>query len=207
MPTQYPTLSQAEQTQRWTDMAKANLFPYTFTFINNLDTADYPKTAPNLSINYFTMAFQSDNNMSLSAIQVNLAGIPTRPFGSTADILLTTLVEISYSPVLESVLAGGPTNVTPVVPTIPSDIGNIIYSNVNYSLIPFYNMTPPSPVLFSTPFAINDFRRFEPYNYLLKYNQYLYMHVGITYAGGAINSGGTLQGSIILHTLTTGLKT
>ena len=108
---------------------------------------------------------------------------------------------MSYNDTLNS------TSVTPSTsPVAPSDIGNIIFdSSVNFKSAAHSGAI--AGTLYADPVTLNAFNRYEPYNYLLKFNQILYIHVGMTFNGGSLETDGTWFSSVILHCLDTGLKT
>ncbi len=154
-------------------------------------------TGAPLGIDYFTMAFQADNNLAISALEVQLS----IESDQVATIISSAaLFEVSYSSTMDPsllVFTGTP----PVVPTTPSDIGNVIYRSYINLFIPASTAANNSSL-----YLVDDYRRYEPYNYLLKYNQTIYMHVGLGTAILGNGAGATISGSFIFHTLATGLK-
>lgn len=194
MPVQFPTLSTQEQVDRVHKIAKSTLFPYSFPFRANYNSGNFPNSSvPANTYSYFTMGFQSPNNLAVSILEVDFtAVIVTDAVKTSAPHIL----QVSYSPVLffPNTFAGTP----PVVPTPVPDIGNIIYNRTIT-----IDSSDISGEAFST-FNFGDFHRFEPYNYLVKFNQILYIHVGVD--PNILNQGGAFLGSFILHTLETGVK-
>lgn len=198
MPTQYPTLSIAEATTRWNLMAKQNLFPYTYVFDGDFLVASFPRSVSGIS--YLTIPWQADNNLAISDLELSFAGAPERPVGTTADTYGTIYAQISYDSTLNF------NTVTPALtPVAPTDSGNIIYSSVTDFKVDAY---AGADVLFGNVVTIDVFHRFEPYNYLVKYNQIVYIHLGMLFNGAAAVLGpdGVWWASVIFHCLNTGLK-
>lgn len=199
MSVQFPTLSQADQQQRYTDMAKMTLYPYSYVFRAVSNTATFNKTSiAALNTNYFTIEFKADNNLAVSIFEFNASLLYEPQSGS--GIESQVLFEVSYLNTLDPTilnLNGAP----PATPTIPTDNGNIIYRNIQKVEIPQAG-TGIIPVLFN----FGAFHRYTPYNYLLKYNQSLFMHVGLGAGLTDHDGAGVLDGSFIFHTLPTGLQ-
>lgn len=203
MSVQFPQLSLQEQTDRYQEMGKLTAFPYTYYIGINLFSAVFPKTTASIPyfqapVSYLSYAFQADNNLSITAIQLQL-----QLFISGGTIAVSTwpfIVALSYSPTLLAT----PTDTTTAlpIPTIPNDIGNEIYKHVTL----LANQNYPTVTTQAQPVLIDIYQRFNPNRYLVKYNQYLYLHIG---SAGIINSAsysGNITGVLILHTTPTGLK-
>lgn len=182
-------------------MAKVNLFPYTYQFRAVVNTTNFDRTGANSFI-YTTIAFQADNNCAISDIEVNFTITPARGFSTANDPRTLFNIQVSYSDVLNV------NSVTPATtPVTPSDTGNVIYNTFDGMKANFNTGGFPGPALFGNPFEFNHFHRFPPYDYLLKYNQFLYIHIGYLNDAFTLNGAGTLNGSVIMHILNTGLKT
>lgn len=192
MPVQFPTFSTQEQTDRSTNYAKNTLFPYTFAY-RAVVSSTFTRSALGGAWSYFTLGFKADNNLAVSNLEVgfSLALLP-----GLVDINTLILVEVSYAPVLDEGLLN--LNGVPALPTSPSDTGNIIFRRMEEGYL-LHTAT-------STQFLSGyNFNRLEPYNYLLKFNQILYMHVAVNVEVVATNS--VANGVFIFHTLPTGAKT
>lgn len=198
MPVQYPSLSQGDQEQRYKEIAGNTLFPYSYPFYldntsGNFPTAFAPTNGP--AMHYCTFAFQADNNLAISDLEVQASFV----FGRTSTVKTTqVLVEVSYLNILDPNIII-PFGTAPAIPTRPGDTGNIIYRNFLQAIIP-----DDSGAGFPSVLTIDDFRRYEPYNYLLKFNQIIYMFVAVV--DGSVTQLQSISGSFIFHTLTTGLK-
>lgn len=199
MPTQFPTLSIGEQTSRWTDMAKSNLVPYSYElYLQSSDSASYPTaiTYNGLVYRYLTIQWQADNNLAIADLEFN-AGINIATDVTTLNA--SFIFEVSYASVLDPnilVLASGapPTN-----PIAPKDIGNIIYRNVQNIFVPTTAAGQDT-----SNNVTSAYRRYEPYNYLVKYNQSIYMHIAVD--AFTLARTPLINASFIFHTLATGLK-
>jgi hypothetical protein len=196
---QFPTLSQAEQQARYSDLAKKTLFPYSYPFAINPSTANFTGPGPSSPLyDSMSIGLQADNNFSISCLSVQVC----MEFENATSAYLGNFgIEVSYSPVPVTVPLA-PTGV-PAIPTTPIDVGNVIYHNFQAVHVVAGAGGAGNDV--QTMANINDFWRFEPYNYLLKFNQILYIHFLVDNHTVAVGSS-LLQGSVILHTLATGLK-
>lgn len=199
MPVQYPTLSTPEITERVSILSKNTLFPYSYEIIGAMGAANFTGNYTPLSGNYLTIQFVADDLMSISALDVNFTvafvNNTTKYYGYWA-------MELSYSPVpLFNVLSisGAP----PTLPTPISDRGNIIYRSWNSLQVTAGAAGAGNSV--TTTLSIDDFRRYEPYNYLLKFNQSIYIHL-ITDANTTGLGLGQFYGTFLFHMLTTGQK-
>jgi hypothetical protein len=191
MAVQFPQRTIQEQTAAYQAYAANTMFPYSFSFNALINGGHFPKSGGGFS--YFTLGFQADNNLAISVLEfVADMNVVITGAGITAGFLF----EVSYSPIAETTVIDN-IAAAPAVPTTPSDTGNIIYR----SIFTFVNTTA------TTAFVnrVDDYRRYEPYNYLLKYNQVIYMHIGINAATVAAGAG-NINGIFIFHTLPTGLK-
>lgn len=196
MSVQFPTLSQPTQTARYTEISNRTLYPYSYPFyINNLAASLFTKTDPVLGLGYFSIGFQADNNLAITAFEFQASINTNTSLVSPNNALF--YFEASYSPIPDANLLNPAT--PPAIPTTPADSGNIIYRNFLQFLIP----KTASPGL-ATPVSIDDFRRYEPYNYLVKFNQIIYFHFAADMT--TLTIGGNIGGIIIFHTLPTGLK-
>ena len=195
MPTQYPTLSTQEQIDRWSFMAKKNLYPYTYIMDGSFLASEFPRT--NGSVSYLTIPWQADNNLAISNLEISFAGVPIRPVGQTSDSFGTVYFQVSYDSTLNV------NTVTPALtPVVPTDSGNIIYNSVTDFKVDAY---AGADVLYGNVVSVDAFHRFEPYNYLVKYNQIVYIHLGMAF-NGAAQPNGAWWSSVIFHCLNTGLK-
>lgn len=203
MPTQYPTLNGGEQTARWENMAKQNLFPYSYLFTAAWTNAtDFGNTFPksvsignSQTLSYFTMEFKSDNNMAISILEYSAA---LRFFNAAGAGFSVFMTEVSYNVnMAPNVISNVST--PPSVPTTPSDIGNVIYRHIESQAIPTTSAGS------DTNQSVKDFHRYEPYNYLMKFRQSIYMHVGFLSTLGA-NNAGQMWGAFTFHNLCTGLQ-
>ncbi len=193
MSVQFPQLSLSEQITRYQESGKNTLFPYAFPFLFDSGTSTFDKTSA-LGIPYTSIAFQSDNHMAISAITFQ-AAIYTVSATTTKSPFF--YFAISYSPIFNDGIQTFPV----ASPTPPTDIGNIIYQYQTPYEVTVSATNVNSPVL-----TIDDYHRFAPYNYLLKFNQIIYLHIASTFTNPG-NPAGAILGSFILHTLATGLKT
>lgn len=193
MSVQYPSLSDATQKARYKELAENTLYPYSYTFDIGFASTLYTINQATLGMNYFTFGFQADNNLSIAALEVQVSGNVT---GGVAAVIGTTIFEISYAPVLSPQIFTA--TAPPAIPVAPTDNGNVIYRNFATTTI------APTATAANTSFSLDDFRRYEPNNYLLKFNQILYIHIGVGTA--LLNLTGNMNGSVIFHALTTGLK-
>lgn len=193
MPVQYPSLSDAEQKSRYKTLAGDTLYPYSYSFEIGFANTLYTVAQASLTMHYFSFGFQADNNLSIAALEVQVSG---NVVGGVAAVIGVTLFEISYAPILSPGLFTA--TAPPVIPLTPTDSGNVIYRNFATTTI------APTATAANTSFSLDDFRRYEPNNYLLKFNQILYIHIGV--GDALLNLTGSMNGSIIFHALTTGLK-
>ncbi len=201
MGVQFPPLNLDEQTQRYEQLAKLTYYPYSYSSFLDGSATNYPNSdVSNITINYNTIAFQADNNMAISAIQILANGRLFFPLNSGKPTT-TFIMSISYSPVFKFEGTPEPTGAFPI-PTTPSDSGNEIL-RINQ----LYNepLTNNGANQFSF-FNVNQYQRFEPYNYLLKYNQFLYINIGFDSSSLAAGTAPVINFSVIFHMLTTGLK-
>lgn len=194
MPVQFPTLSIQEQADRVNKIAKNTLFPYSFPFYFVPSTNTFKGSVLN-SYTWMPVALQADNNMAISAIDVQYNFISVNAAASVRQFVVA--LEISYSPQVE----GSPLNPSSAQPDVPTpipDTGNIIYRNIQQQSVAA-NASPST-------FNVDDYRRYEPYNYILKYNQLLYIHFILSTAALGTGSDGFWTGSVIFHTLPSGAK-
>lgn len=195
MAVQFPQRDIKEQRRVYQLFAESTMYPYSFNFNAGYVAANYPSISPsNAALIYFTMGFKADNNLAISGVDV--AGFVAPPVGALGNVAWS-IIEISYSPVFDSARLNVDAGV-PAVPTTPTDTGNIIFRSL---------VTAPyaqAGALLS-PYNFNFSRFYRPYNYLLKYNQILYMHIAVDAASAAVGNGQTVA-SIIFHALPTGLK-
>lgn len=194
MPVQFPTLSTPEQTDRVTKIAKNTLFPYSYPFYF-VPSANTFKGSVLNSYAWMPIGFQADNNLAISNLEVQYNFISVNAAASVRQFVV--MLEVSYSPQVE----GSPLNPSSAQPDVPTpipDTGNIIYRNFQQQSVAA-NASP-------TTFNVNDFRRYEPYNYVLKFNQILYVHFVLSSAALGTGSDAFWTGSIIFHTLPTGQK-
>lgn len=199
MSVQFPQLTLQEQTDRYQSIAKNTLFPYSFEFNWVPSATTVTHSVAWFSGSYITLGFIADNNMAISALDVNVNLIFVNATTKYAGFFG---MEISYSSVVNPnvlVPAGG----APAIPTAISDTGNIIYRSMQWANVATGTAGAGNATL--TPLNIDDFRRYEPYNYLLKYQQIIYVHMlfDATTLGAGLS---TINGSVIFHMLTTGLK-
>jgi len=194
MAVQFPQRTIQEQTEAYRSYAANTLFPYTYStgnlvFPGSGSAHSVTKTDPS-GYSYLTYAFQADNNLAIYGFHLNLFSNITS--ASISTNLLFNYIELSYSPIPLGGTATGPAVVN-AVPTIPSDVGNIIF---------YFGW-----VLSAGTLVIQDdiYERFTPSNYLLKYNQFLYFHIG-TQAQSTGAADGSVFAKLNLHTLPTGLK-
>lgn len=199
MPVQFASLSELTQKERYKKIAEETLYPYSYPFFASTTggTTGFNRSQAALGLSYFTMGFQADNNLAIAAIDFN-ASMQVAP--GAAAINSTFLFEISYlnllDPGLISIAATAPT-----VPTVPGDSGNIIYRNISFLGVP----TAAASANLAAPFAlIDDYRRYEPNNYLLKFGQTIYIHVAAD--NTSLAQIANINGSVTFHTLPTGLK-
>jgi hypothetical protein len=200
MAVQFPQLNDQEQAQRYEIIAKNTLFPYSYPFIILPNAGGFNHVSPiSFASHYFTVAMQADNNFAISAIDFQYSGVidntTTRWVGFFG-------VEISYSPIPATPLSVNAT--PPAIPTPVQDIGNIIYRNITYFIVPTGAPGLGNDQAVLT--TVDDFRRYEPYNYLLKYNQLIYMHFFIDDTTLSTSVNTSFQGIVLFHTLVTGLK-
>jgi hypothetical protein len=202
MPVQFPTLSIDQQTARYNSIAQQTYYPYSYSGLLNGTSTIYPHsdTSGGITIDYNTIAFLADNNMAISAIQILASG---RLFFPANGAKPTTqfVMNISYSPVFTLVLNGQPAAAYPI-PTIPGDTGNEI---LRINQVFNQAVTPDTNDQFSF-FNIDKFIDFQPYNYILKYNQFLYINVGFDSNSLAANTAPYVYFTVIFHMLPTGLK-
>lgn len=184
-------------------MAKQNLYPYTYEYSAVVNTTNFSRTGANSFI-YTTIAFQADNNCAISDLEVNFTITPLRGFSSANDHRTIFNIQVSYASVLNMDSVAYSSSLAPLA---PSDTGNVIYDTFDAMRADFNTGGFPGPALAGNPFQFNHFHRFEPYDYLLKYNQFVYIHIGYLNDSAALNGAGQLNGSVILHVLNTGLKT
>lgn len=174
-------------------IARETLFPYTFSYSFPLTTPPFSSTSGAFS--YFTIAFQADNNLGLSALEISANTAYLASAGGATSAV--QVIEASYASVLSADVTTGP----PAVPTIPNDSGNVIYRNEQV-----FQINTIASGLGTKFVSVNDFNRYEPYDYVIKFRQFLYIHVGVdTTLLPAITSLFVI--SVNLHTLPTGLKT
>lgn len=203
MPVQFPTLSIETQSERVKDLSENTLFPYSYSCqFDGSNAAQFPSSDGNTLINgtfkYTTIRFLADNTMGIYAIQWQLSGLVVFPAsgvpGYTPEVVIAG--DISYSPTFTiSPNGAGPF----ATPTVPGDTGNQIYRYVNFISVP----QPSNTTGFYTRINDNFYERYTPNNYLLKYNQYLYIHFGVD----AIIANAFYYLTVVLHMRPTGQKT
>ncbi len=192
MAVQFPQRTIADQTAAYLSYAANTLYPYTFISGNLVLGTAFTKTQPASlgSYPYVTFAFQADNNLAIQAIHISVVStITSASLGATT---LFNFIEISYSPIPYGVLGSGAAVVN-AVPTIPTDSGNVIFNGIWV-----FTPTQLNPIL-------DYYQRYEPNNYIMKYNQFLYIHIG-TQAAQSGSAVGSIFANTTLHTLPTGLK-
>jgi hypothetical protein len=193
MPVQFPSLSGDTQTKRYQKLAEETLFPYSYEFNVGYGAGLYTKAQAALSAHYFSFGFLADNNLAIAILEAQITGSIA---GGMAAINAGVTIEVSYSSVMSATIFAGTT--PPAIPFTPTDLGNIIYRNqVSVNVL-------PSATQAATIFYLNDFRRYEPNNYLLKFNQILYIHLAVT--DNILGLGSGMNGGVIFHALPTGLK-
>lgn len=203
-PIQFPTFSTDEQTERSKRYAQDTYYPYSYSIALPNAATTYPSTdaGPAASIgaiHYNTIAFQADNNMAISAIAVNLSVQGTFAFGTLIQSLY--VMRISTNPVFT--YFNVPTPAAAIAqPTPPGDKGNDIYT---WSAVLQSDKTTAGNVTNSFQ-NFNYLPRFQPYNIILKFNQILYIHMGVDV--NTMNSNlGLWTVSVIFYMLPTGAKT
>lgn len=201
MSVQFPVLSDQQQKERYSEIASKTLYPYSYSgFLSG--ATDFPTADPSVTntFKYNTIAFQADNNMGISAIQVVYSariGFDAISGGGASSS--TFAMAISYSPVFNLITTPDPAGAFPV-PTVPGDIGNQILRLTQIVVNPLTTA--------NFQFANNNvYERFEPYNYILKYNQFLYIQLGFDTSTLGASLASFIYFTVILHTLPTGLKT
>lgn len=199
MSVQFPQLDFDEQRARFQDLGKNTLFPYSYPFAFGPTSLVAANTVSWFSGSYMTVGFQADNNLAVSALEVEINMLFVN---NTAKYTGFFGIEVSYSPVANNTILS-PSGAPPALPTPVPDIGNIIYRNMQWANVAVGAGGAGNSVL--TILNIDDFRRYEPYNYLLKFNQILYFH--FFFDSSTLGAGlSTIVGTITLHTLATGLK-
>lgn len=197
MPVQFPSLSIDEQTQRYKNISALTLFPYTYAFTATMGATNFPSVDVTTNFRYFTMGFRAPENLAIAGVQFQASAAMN---AETPSRIASYAFEVSYLNLLSPGIIIN-TGTPPVIPTIPADTGNIIYRVVDQITIPAI-----AAAAFSQPLNIfTDFNFYEPYNYLVKFNQIVYMHVAVD-TTSATTGTGTMYGQFILHTLGTGLK-
>lgn len=199
MAVQFPQRDIAAQTAAYQDYAANTLYPYSYPFRLLASGATpgtaYPNTSPTGGWKYNTIAFQADNNMAISNVEISVTSYLLTVGVSIPDQFTICL---SYSPVFNAtplvITSGAP---TVSIPTIPGDNGNEI---IRYTWSQVTDVVTNGTAVFTGTL----YERFEPYNYLLKYNQYLYIHIAAS--SGSLTAVVDIVGDVILHTLPTGLK-
>ena len=193
MAVQFPQRTIEEQTAAYQSYAANTLFPYSYPFVITPSAGAFSKSYTPISGNYMTVGFQADNNLAISAMDVQYS---FQLFKNVTNYTANLIIEVSYSPQPNMSLLTV-TATPPAIPTPVVDFGNIIYRNNQQIFV--------TSATIATYLTLDDFRRYEPYNYLLKYNQILYIHFIVDATTAGLNVS-TLYGSIIFHTLPTGLK-
>lgn len=202
MPVQVATLSTAEQVERVDKIAKWTLFPYSYYSQLDAGVANFPYTgsAVGLNYNYNTIAFKADQNMAISNIQLFANGrvfFPANSGKPTTNFFMA----VSYSPTLVLGNTPNPSAAYPI-PTPPSDTGNVIMM-----IATLYAQPGDSANSQFAFFNENEYERFQPYDYNLKFNQFLYLHIGFDNPSIVANTPPFTNFGVIFHMLTTGAKT
>lgn len=204
MSVQFPQLSAPEQANRVAEMGKNTLVPYSFSSFLDGTSTNYPSAGTGGGTggyHYNTIRWKADQNMAISAIQLFAYGRVFFP-ANAAKPTTEFFVDISYKDVFQLEANAEPTGAY-ADPTPPGDIGNVIMRSQTLYNEPLPNNAANQFFFFN----INLFERFEPYNYLLKFNQYLFINIGWDDSSLTANTPPFVTFGVIFHMLTTGLKT
>ena len=207
MSLQFPSFSTEEQTERVKKYASDTYYPYSYSLALVNAAAAYPFSdsvnTPGAigTIKYNTIAFKADNNMSISAIGINFALSSVFAFGTIIQSYY--FYKITTNPTLNFYTNPSP-GAAIAQPTPPGDTGQDIYM---WSAA----IAPTGQTLTAGQSApayqnFNYLERYTPYNINFKFNQTLYIHMGVDTTTASSNLG-FWNISTIFYTLPTGSKT
>lgn len=191
MPVQFPTLTTQEAVEREHRIATQTLYPYTYSYFLTINPTNFPQSG-GLALKYFTAGLQAEDNMAIADVSVQASSIFFPSAGGLPKA--TQTIEISYSPILNE-------HVSAAVVATPTDSGNIVYRNESQFIL---NTNASGAGGYTVD--IDDYHRFAPYDYVLKFNQIVYIHVGISPNVVQFDPAGKIALNVIFHMLRSGQK-